>query len=349
MLDLCIRDLVRIVGGQLSLGSMPPLGGEFEPIGRIVVNCDEVEPGDVFWELPGSPQADSQFAEEAFMRSASGAVVSGRHVEPWAGKFSIRVKDTSEALWQLARWVRCRYMGQVIAVAGDENRSKTSRMLRQTLDHLGRVPHESHGFSSSFRCEPLHVGREQERVRESESKHEAPVCPPLSMLDWDEQDEYAIVEIHGDSEYEIDEISHLCCPHIAAITCNHNSILNYQKDSNGFETYVSDVLSSLPNDGWAILNGDDAQLHRLVDDGPTATMWFGRNADCDIAAKQIHCDEKGLSFQVAQQRYFVPECGEQHLLPALITIAVGRVLDWTDSQIATGLTRYQKKTRAICW
>jgi UDP-N-acetylmuramyl pentapeptide synthase len=97
------------------------------------------------------------------------------------------------------------------------------------------------------------------------------------------------------------------------------------------------------------LNGDDVRLHRLLEDSPTATMWFGRHADCDIAARQIDCDEKGLSFHVARQRYFVPQCGEQHLMPALITIAVGRVLDWTDSQIASGLARYQRTARAICW
>ncbi len=350
MLDLCIRDLVKIVDGQLSLGTMPPLGGEFEPIGRIVLDCEDVEPGDVFWGLPGSPDTNGQFAEAAFMRSAAGAVVANRHLEPWAGKFSIRVQDSSEALWRLARWVRCRFMGQVVAVAGLDRRTTTCRMLRQTLDHLHGVRRADNGSGHRhWAADAARTTAQRQRAHATTDNDPAPICPPLGMLEWDEADEYAVVEIHGDSDYEIDEISHLCCPHIAAITCNHNSRLEQPSHSETFAPYVHGVLDSLPDNGWAILNGDDDDLRRLVNNGPTPSMWIGCDPDCDLVAKQIHCDEKGLSFHVAQQQYSVPGCGEQHLLPALITVAVGRVLGWTDCQIATGLTRYQSRARAVCW
>lgn len=106
MIDLCIRDLVQIVGGRLRLGSPPPLGGPLEPIGRIVADSRQVVENDVFWGLVGPNHDGSRFAEDAFLRGALGAVVSGRRLEPWAGKFSLEVQDTHHALWRLARWIR---------------------------------------------------------------------------------------------------------------------------------------------------------------------------------------------------------------------------------------------------
>lgn len=65
MTNLCIRDLVEITGGRLQLGAMPPLGGELEPLGRVVVDCQQVRPGDVYWSLDRGA-GDDAFPEEAF-------------------------------------------------------------------------------------------------------------------------------------------------------------------------------------------------------------------------------------------------------------------------------------------
>lgn len=104
MNHLCIRDLTEIVGGRLRLGCLPPLGGELEPLGPVVVDCSRVKHGDTYWELAetGGPSR----ADEAFARGALGVVVSGRAVEPWAGKFSLEVEDARAALGLLSQTAR---------------------------------------------------------------------------------------------------------------------------------------------------------------------------------------------------------------------------------------------------
>ncbi|MHB9081041.1 MAG: Mur ligase domain-containing protein, partial [Pirellulaceae bacterium] len=114
--QLSIEELNEIVQGQLTLGTMPPVGGLWAPVGRIVCDSRQVRRGDVFWGLPGSQHDGSDFAEEALIRAAQGTVVAGRHLEPWAGSFSIRAADSARALLQLGQWTRRRFHGTVVGM-----------------------------------------------------------------------------------------------------------------------------------------------------------------------------------------------------------------------------------------
>jgi UDP-N-acetylmuramyl pentapeptide synthase len=111
MMQLSVGELTSVIGGKLCLGALPPLAGEYEPVRRIVVECQEVAPGDVYWGLVRRGFDGSRLADTAFMRGALGVVVGGRHVEPWAGRFSIAVPDANTALEQLARCLRARDCG----------------------------------------------------------------------------------------------------------------------------------------------------------------------------------------------------------------------------------------------
>jgi UDP-N-acetylmuramyl pentapeptide synthase len=102
MLQLCIEELNKIVGGEVKLGLMPPLAGQLEPIRRVIVDSSVARPGDVYWALFGHGYDGANTAEEAYARGALGVVASSRRVEPWAGKFALRVADANLALSALA-------------------------------------------------------------------------------------------------------------------------------------------------------------------------------------------------------------------------------------------------------
>src|SRR5690606_538970 len=95
---LCSGDLADITGGDLRLGILPPLGGEWEPVHRVVTDSQIVRRGDVFWDLPRSRSEPGACLEEAFARGAVGVVTSRPSVEPWAGAFIVHVQDSHRAL-----------------------------------------------------------------------------------------------------------------------------------------------------------------------------------------------------------------------------------------------------------
>ncbi len=70
--DLTVNELHEIVGGRLRLATLPPPAGEQTPIGRVVIDSRQVQPGDTFWGLVGKQRNGGSFAEDAYDRRACG-------------------------------------------------------------------------------------------------------------------------------------------------------------------------------------------------------------------------------------------------------------------------------------
>src|ERR1041385_6573888 len=101
---LTLAQLRDVTGGSLRLPAMPPRHGETTHVGPIVTDSRRVQSDMVFWGLKGPRFDGSYFAEDALVRGASGVVVAGREVEPWPGRWSLKVDDALQSLWKLAAW-----------------------------------------------------------------------------------------------------------------------------------------------------------------------------------------------------------------------------------------------------
>lgn len=130
MFNLCIAELSEIIEGSVSLGTMPPLAGLFEPIGRIVVDVREIRNRDVLWTFESRSKQAYYQVEDAYARGAMGVVVGGRRIEPWAGKFCVNVSDLIGAFHRLMRCVRCQDGSWPTAVFGqDETMQETMQAI----------------------------------------------------------------------------------------------------------------------------------------------------------------------------------------------------------------------------
>jgi UDP-N-acetylmuramoyl-tripeptide--D-alanyl-D-alanine ligase len=292
--NLSTGELADIVGGRLRLGSMPPLGGDLEPVGRFAIDSRSVQPGDVFWGLSTQPDRGN-LAEEAFARGALGVVVSGRRVEPWAGRFSIEVDDPKWALWQLGRTMRSRYDGRVIAVVGGVGKTLTRSMIETVLQsELAGVCADDTARHADF----LHVGLPLE----------------LAELDDDAHD-YALLELHGDLQVgdlhgprgELEAQLRLCQPDIVVVTPGDDGG-NYSQDTN----HWSELAETLSEETVVVLC-DDACSERSPDAARRRTMRVGRGADCDLVAEHVECAGDELSIVLTGLTVRVPVWGRHHL------------------------------------
>ena len=142
MWDLCIGQLAELVGGRLRLATLPPLGGLLEPIGELVFDSRQARQGSLFWAADDrSPGESCGFAAEAaYAERATGAVVSRRRLEPWAGCFSLEVESCDAALGRLAAWGRSQLDArgaQLIAVVG-QGAGPAVRAIRSIVAAAGR-------------------------------------------------------------------------------------------------------------------------------------------------------------------------------------------------------------------
>ncbi|MEQ8787544.1 MAG: Mur ligase family protein [Pirellulaceae bacterium] len=312
MSTLSTGELAAIIGGRLRLGSMPPLGGDLEPIGRLAIDSRTVAAGELFWGLATPPDA-ANLPEEAFARGAQGVVVAGRRVAPWAGTFSIEVDDAKWALWQLARTMRSRFEGRVIAVAGDLGKTTTRAMIETVL--CGQFA-GFHGDDQQQHRERLRVG--------------LPLV--LSQLDDDEYD-YAVVELHGRDPRELAAEVQLCRPDIFVLTPS-------AEDGAAHRGAYRELLEALPPECLVVASGDDRRWERALNSIHTNTMWVGRGADCDLAADRVRLGGGRLQLFLEGRPVRVPVWGRHHLSSVLAALAVARLMGLDVEQASSALTEF---------
>lgn len=315
MLKISLQELIAIVDGRPRFGAMPPVAGDATPVGRIVTDSRQVKPGDVFWALVGKNHNGADFACEAYSRGAEGVVLAGRGVEPWAGCWSLEVEDASWALWQLATVVRHRFAGRVIAVTGSVGKTTTRQMIHTILGSRFRGTASPRNFNN-------HLGL------------------PLSMLNWREDDDYAVVELGASRRGEIAALAELCDPHIGVVTRIAEAHLHEFGSRQAIAAAKRELLLALPPDGTAIL-GDDESVRRLAADCPCQTVCVGRDSGCDLFATHTRVEQGSLSFRVDRQDFHVPVWGRHHLSAALAAIAVGQTMNMTLAEISVALSEFQ--------
>jgi UDP-N-acetylmuramoyl-tripeptide--D-alanyl-D-alanine ligase len=315
-MQITVGELHELLGGTLRFGAMPPCDGEAAIVGSIATDSRTIKQGEVFWGLAGPNFDGSIFAEEALIRGASGTVVSGRRIEPWAGRWAIELKDSHRALWQVAAWNRGQYTAPLVAVTGSVGKTTT----RQMIDCVLRTRLNG---SVSPRNYNNHVG------------------VPLSLLQLERWHQYAAIELAATKPGEIGELARLAKPTIGVITRIGDAHLGTFGSTEGIAAAKSELLAELPADGIPVLNGDDPLLRRAVQNCRRRIIWIGSGPEVDCQAEHVRCNEGRLRFDVAGQAFDVSVWGRHHLTSALAAIAVGRLFDFGDAEIAAALTGFE--------
>jgi UDP-N-acetylmuramoyl-tripeptide--D-alanyl-D-alanine ligase len=313
---LTLAQLRDITGGQLRLAAMPPRHGETTHVGPITTDSRRAQADTVFWGLKGPHFDGSCFAEDALVRGAAGVVVSGRDVEPWPGRWSLRVENSLDALWKLSAWRRNQFTGRVVAITGSVGKT-TARLMIDTV-----LRSKIAGLTSPQNYNN-HIGL------------------PLTMLRLEREQKYAAFELGASASGEIEKLAGLCRPQIGVITRIGEAHLGGFGSQRQLAEAKAELLRALPANGLAVLNGDDSWVRQMADRCAARIVWIGRGGNCNYSAVDIRASAGELEFWVENQQYRVPVWGRHHLIGALSAIAVGREFGMTPAEIAMALAAFQ--------
>lgn len=292
------------------------------------IDSREAQPGKLFFALHGEHQDGHDFVREAINAGASGTVVE-RPVEAPDGAAVFHVSDSLQALQRLAAWWRNRHDVPVVAITGSVGKTTCKELIASVL-------------SRRF------------RTLKSEANLNTEIGIPLTLLQLTPEHERAVLEFGMYARGDIAVLSLLARPRIGVVTNIGPVHLERLGSQGAISAAKAEIVESLPADGVAILNGDDARTAALAVRTAARVTYYGLSEQChvratDLVSRALDGIEFRLTTAAGSAAVRLPLPGRHHAYPALAAASVALEEGMTLSEIADALavTRLDLRSRIV--
>ena len=289
------------------------------PFPPVSIDTRRLEPGDCFLAIQGSRFDGHDFIDEAVAKGAR--VVVHSQPLPAAGQDSevlfLRVGNTTLALQKLARCVREKWSGALVAVTGSMGKTTTRRFASTLLRQRYQVCESSGNLNNHFGV-------------------------PLSLLRLRDDQEVAVLELGMNHPGEIRTLSLICQPDVAVITNVAPVHLEFFRSLDHIAAAKAEILEGMRDGGTLLFNGEDERLCSMARrfDGPS--MDFGTAGDhrFNVGAETWPALQgMKIAIQTPTSRFqtCVPLSGKHYLFNIAAAVAVAVTLGLSDAQIGQGV------------
>jgi UDP-N-acetylmuramoyl-tripeptide--D-alanyl-D-alanine ligase len=294
-------------------------------------NARTLQPGALFIALRGERFDGHMFVADAAAAGAAAAMVS----REWADEHPdpplplLVVESPLEALQQLAAWWRAQLPDLlVVGVTGSVGKTSTKETIASVLARSG----------STYRS-PGNLNTE--------------IGLPLSLLEVTPEHRFAVLEMGGAYAFgEIRLLSDIARPRIGVVTNVHPVHIERMGSIEAIAETKTELPESLPEDGWAVLNGDDFRVRAMADRCRGQVIFYGLGPENDVGASDVESEGlEGTSFwlHVAGEtnRVTIPLIGGHAVELALAAIAVGHAIGMDLADILQGLAEPGVQVRLL--
>lgn len=294
---LTTQDVCIATDGTLSCGRADAV------FTSVTIDSRAVAPGALFVPLPGTRVDGHAYLSEAVRQGASGFLFAKEMAASLPdGAAGIAVRDPLTALQDLAAWHRRRLNALVIAIAGSNGKTTTKEILAQVCTVAKRTLATQGNLNN-------HIG------------------VPLTLLRADENVEVMVLELGTSGPGELTTLCRIVRPHIGVITTIAEEHTEMLKDLAGVIEAETELITALPTDGVAVVNGDDdallAAVRRLA---RCRVVTFGERPANRYRATDIQVSRHGTHFTLGTpagiRTVQLRLLGSHFALAALATIAV---------------------------
>ena len=319
MLTLTVDTLVDITGGTLLRG----LGHTM--VTDIVTDSREVNPGCAFVAFVGDRADGHAYIGDA-VRAGSRAVIITRDEDDVASQFAaaarsdtalVLVSDALAAVQALATHHRRRLDCPVIAITGSTGKTTTKDMLTSVL-------------STKLEVAATVENRNNE------------LGVPLTLLAAPVTADVVVIEMAMRGRGQLAELCRIVAPDLGLVTNVGEAHIEILGSQEAVADSKAELLASLPADGRAFLNGDDAWSEHLTESATAPVTLYGLGEGNDVRAVDVTTDAAGFaSFALETARgsmpvhLSVPGRHNAYNAAAAAAVALHLGIDLTD--IAVGL------------
>lgn len=263
----------RSINGQIIAGN------DRHIINGVTTDSRRVTAESLFIALCGEKFDGHDFVTAALVQGARAAVVSRViDIRPGSGedKTLILVDDTLQALQALASSYRRCFAIPVIAVTGSVGKT--------TIKDLAAL-----FLSSTW------------KTLKTEGNYNNDIGLPLTLLQLDESYQAAVVEMGMGALGEIQRLAAIAQPQFALISNVEPVHLETLGNIENIARAKCEVLAEIPEDGFALINGDYKLLVETAREYSCRKYTFGYNSDCDFQVINCQVSNSGMEIKMRWQ------------------------------------------------
>jgi UDP-N-acetylmuramoyl-tripeptide--D-alanyl-D-alanine ligase len=221
---------------------------------QLSIDTRQIQPGDIFVALKGRFTDGHNFINEAAANKASVAIVD--HIIPDCKIPLLVVKDTLQALHDMAKYKRLESPAKFIGVTGSVGKTSTKQMLHLAFSAIGST------FSSR-------------------ANYNNKLGLAINLASMPKNCEYAILELGMDKAGEMHELSEIVKPDLAIITnispCHIENFANLE----GIAYAKSEIYDFMTENSPVILNQQTEHTDILQKQALAKNLniqWCGKNS-----------------------------------------------------------------------
>ena len=292
-MKLTLLELLEATGGGEIGGTQ--VGNTF---GTYHTDSREVLPGGVFFALKGGSMDGHRFIADALSRGAAGLVVE-RRSEISHGVVEVIVRNTWDALYAVAGYVRERVDPLVVGVTGSNGKTSTKEMVAAILERKYSVLRTTGNLNTETGV-------------------------PLTILKLEPEHGALVLEMGMQHAGDIGRLAKLAHPSVGIITNIGSVHMEFFESQEQLARGKGELVAALPASGQAVLNADDPFFSLLSEMSTAPVTSFGFEAGDLRGQNYTTADDGGCEFTVGDVSVYLALEGRHQARNALAALAAGQ-------------------------
>ena len=315
-----IRDILNVTSGRLITGKEELECENFSKDTRTI------QKGDVYIGIKGEKFDGNQFWQQALDNGAEAVIIQNveitkKKMEKYSNKTIIKVENTLDALYEIARYKRNLYDIPVVAVTGSVGKTSTKDIIASVV-------------STKY------------KTLKTEGNNNNNIGLPFTILKLKDH-EAMVIEMGMNHFGEISLLTSIAKPTLAVITNIGTSHIGNLGSRENILKAKLEILEGMQIPK-IIINNDNDLLHKWYEEnkGKIEVYTFGIENESDINAQNIILEEEYGEFKVVSNKINeleikVPVGGKHFIYNALCATEVGRILEISDENIKKGIKEFE--------
>lgn len=300
-MKLSLKEIVEITDGVLISGNPE------DEVLDLCIDSRVAKKGDLFIPLLGANTDGHHYLLSA-LKEASAALCSQEGILVSEEKGLILVKDTEKAMDAIGVYYRNQTNKPMIAVTGSVGKTTTREMI-------------------------AHVLSSGKKVYQTQGNYNSTIGVPITLARMELEQDCFVLECGTNHFGEIAQITDMVNPNIGVVTMIGVSHLENFLTRENILKEKMDISKNMKESDVLFLNGDDAYLSHLEDNGihpASQIIYFGHGENAKAKASESKYEDGFMTFMYENEgvvkKVRLSVLGEHNVLNATVSLAIAQYL-----------------------